>query len=39
MKTVMEDAVSSVNQTTPGIFDVQSTSNAKSLEGTAYSDW
>jgi general secretion pathway protein G len=38
-KTIMEDAVSSVNQTTPGIFDVQSTSTAKSLEGTAYSDW
>ncbi|MGD1091528.1 MAG: type II secretion system protein [Bryobacteraceae bacterium] len=38
-KTIMEDAVSSVNQTMPGIFDVQSMSNAKSLEGTPYSDW
>jgi general secretion pathway protein G len=38
-KTIMEDAVSSVNQTMPGIFDVRSMSNAKSLEGTPYSDW
>ena len=33
---VMEDAVSSVNQTEPGIFDVHSKSDKKSLEGTSY---
>ncbi|MGD0002173.1 MAG: type II secretion system protein [Bryobacteraceae bacterium] len=37
--TVMEDAVSSVNQTEPGIFDVHSKSDRKSLEGTPYSEW
>jgi general secretion pathway protein G len=38
-KTVMEDAMSSVSQTEPGIFDVQSGSDKMSLEGTAYSEW
>jgi general secretion pathway protein G len=38
-KVVMEDAVSSVSQTDPGIFDVRSGSDMKSLEGTAYSEW
>ena len=38
-QTVMEDSVSSVNQTEPGIFDVRSGSEAKSLEGTPYSEW
>ena len=37
--TVMEDAVSSVNQTEPGIFDVHSKSDKLSLDGTRYSDW
>ena len=37
--TIMEDAVSSVNQTEPGIFDVRSKSDRKSLEGTPYSEW
>jgi general secretion pathway protein G len=37
--TVMEDAVSSVNQTEPGIFDVRSKSEKKSLEGTPYNEW
>ena len=37
--TIMEDAVSSVNQTEPGIFDVRSKSDKTSLEGTRYSDW
>ena len=37
--TVMEDAVSSVNQTEPGIFDVHSKSDRKSLEGTPYNEW
>ena len=38
-RVVMEDAMSSVNQTEPGIFDVKSGSDAKSLEGTPYSEW
>lgn len=36
---VMEDAVTSVNQTEPGIFDVRSKSDKKSLEGTPYNEW
>jgi general secretion pathway protein G len=38
-QTIMEDAVSSVNQTEPGIFDVRSKSDRKSLEGTPYNEW
>lgn len=38
-RVIMEDAVTSVNQTKPGIFDVRSGSDAKSLEGTPYSEW
>jgi general secretion pathway protein G len=38
-RLVMEDAVSSVDQTQPGIFDVRSGSDQKSLEGTPYSEW
>ncbi len=38
-KVVMEDAVSSVNQTEPGIFDVNSGADKTSLEGTPYSEW
>lgn len=38
-EVVMEDAVTSVNQTEPGIFDVRSRSTARSLEGTPYSEW
>jgi general secretion pathway protein G len=37
--TIQEDAVTSVNQTEPGIFDVRSKSDKKSLEGTAYNEW
>lgn len=37
--TIQEDAVTSVNQTEPGIFDVRSKSDKKSLEGTNYSEW
>src|SRR5258708_4806760 len=37
-KLVMEDAVTSVSQTEPGIFDVRRLSEAKSLEGTPYSE-
>jgi general secretion pathway protein G len=38
-KIIMEDALSSVSQTEPGIFDVRSTSDKRSLEGTMYSEW
>ncbi len=38
-RTVMEDAVSSASQSEPGIYDVHSGSDKKSLEGTAYSEW
>lgn len=38
-RLIMEDAVSMVDQTQPGIFDVRSGSDLKSLEGTAYSEW
>lgn len=36
---VMEDAVTSVNQMEPGIFDIHSKSDKKSLEGTPYNEW
>ena len=38
-RLIMEDASQSVSQTEPGIFDVKSTSDKMSLEGTPYSDW
>jgi general secretion pathway protein G len=38
-RTIMEDSVSMVDQTQPGIFDVHSESDLKSLEGTPYSQW
>lgn len=38
-KIVMEDALTQVDQTQPGIWDVHSASDQKSLEGTMYSDW
>lgn len=38
-KVIMEDAMTSVNQTEPGIFDVRSGSDKVSLEGTRYSEW
>ena len=38
-RTIMEDSLSMVDQTQPGIFDVRSGSDLKSLEGTAYSEW
>lgn len=37
--TVDEDALTAVNQTEPGIFDVRSGSQGTSLEGTPYSEW
>ncbi len=36
---IIEDAVQSVNQSEPGIFDVRSKSDKKSLEGTPYTEW
>jgi general secretion pathway protein G len=40
-RIVMEDAVQSVNQSEPGIFDVHSSSDKIGLDGTPYSgaDW
>lgn len=38
-KIIMEDALTTVNQTDPGIYDVRSQSDKTSLEGTAYSEW
>jgi general secretion pathway protein G len=38
-RLVMEDAVTSVDQTMPGIYDVRSGSDQKSLEGTPYAEW
>lgn len=38
-EVIMEDAVSSVNQSEPGIFDVRSRSTKRSLEGTPYNEW
>lgn len=35
----MEDAVTSVNQAEPGIYDVKSKSDKQSLEGTPYAEW
>jgi general secretion pathway protein G len=39
LKIIMEDAMTSVNQTEPGIFDVRSGSDKVSLEGTRYNEW
>jgi general secretion pathway protein G len=38
-RVVMEDALTMVDQTDPGIWDVHSGSDQKSLEGTVYSSW
>jgi general secretion pathway protein G len=38
-QVVMEDALTAVNQTETGIFDVRSGSDGKSLDGTAYAEW
>ena len=39
LRVILEDSLTSVNQTDPGIFDVRSGSDLKSLEGTPYSEW
>jgi len=38
-RIIMEDASNTVNQSEPGIFDVRSSSDKTSLEGTPYSEW
>jgi general secretion pathway protein G len=38
-KTIMEDSLQSVDQTEPGIFEVQSGSDKTGLDGTPYADW
>ena len=38
-RIIMEEAMSSVNQTEPGIFDVKSGSDTIGLDGTPYSEW
>lgn len=38
-RVIMEDALASVNQMEPGIFDVRSGSDKISLDGTPYSEW
>jgi general secretion pathway protein G len=38
-RLVMEDAVTSIDQTMPGIYDVRSGSDQTSLEGTRYAEW
>jgi general secretion pathway protein G len=38
-RLIMEDAISMVDQTQPGIFDIRSGSDLKSLEGSPYSEW
>jgi general secretion pathway protein G len=38
-RLIMEDATQSVNQSEPGIFEVQSTSNKTGLDGRPYSEY
>jgi general secretion pathway protein G len=38
-RVIMEEAMSSVNQTEPGIFDIRSGAEQTSLEGTQYTEW
>jgi general secretion pathway protein G len=38
-RLIMEDALTQVDQTQSGIFDVRSGSDLKSLEGNLYSEW
>ena len=38
-RVIMEEAMQSVNQTEPGIFDVKSGSDKSSSDGTPYADW
>ena len=36
---IMEDALTSVDQTEPGIYDVRSGAEGNGLDGTPYSEW
>jgi len=38
-RTVMEDAMQSVSQSEPGIYDIKSGSDKMGLDGTPYADW
>jgi general secretion pathway protein G len=38
-RVIMEDSLTSVDQTAPGIYDVRSGSDQKSLDGTPYAEW
>ena len=38
-RTIMEEASQAVNQSSPGIFDVKSTSDKIGLDGTPYNTW
>jgi general secretion pathway protein G len=38
-RTIQEDAVQTVNQAEPGIFDVKSGSDKMGLDGTPYAEW
>ena len=38
-KPIMEEAMQSVSQREPGIFDVHSGADGKSLDGTPYNEW
>lgn len=38
-RVIMEDALQSVNQTEPGIFDVKSGSDKIGSDGTPYAEW
>jgi general secretion pathway protein G len=38
-RVINEDASTTVNQSEPGIYDVRSGAEKKSLEGTPYSEW
>jgi general secretion pathway protein G len=38
-RDITEDAITAVDQTAPGIWDVRSRSDQNSLEGTPYSEW
>jgi len=38
-RTINEDSLVAVDQTQPGIYNVQSLSDLTSLEGTPYSQW
>ncbi len=38
-RTIMEDASQAVDQSDPGIFDIRSTSDKISLDGTPYAEW